>query len=67
MKKCPICKKPVEWRDNPHRPFCSERCQLIDFGNWADENYAVPSDESAPTFEEIGLESSDERKTMNDE
>ena len=51
MKKCPICKKPVEWEGNEFRPFCSERCQTIDLGAWASEEYAVPSDEPA-TFEE---------------
>lgn len=42
--KCPNCEKPTVWQDNPFRPFCSERCKLIDFGNWADENYAVPDE-----------------------
>lgn len=46
--KCPTCGKPVEWQDNLHRPFCSERCKLIDFGAWADGDYAVPSDEAPP-------------------
>ena len=32
--KCPICKKEVALGD-PHMPFCSERCRLIDLGNWA--------------------------------
>jgi len=40
--KCPTCGKPTEWTDNPNRPFCSERCQLIDFGRWADEEFRVP-------------------------
>lgn len=40
---CPICGKPTVWQDNPHRPFCSERCKLIDFGKWADEEYSVPT------------------------
>lgn len=53
--KCPICDKPVMWKDNPHRPFCSERCKLIDFGNWADENYAVPSEEAPPSTEGVAL------------
>lgn len=43
MKKCPNCGKPAEWQDNPHRPFCSERCKLIDFGRWANEEYRVPA------------------------
>jgi len=40
--KCPTCGKPAEWKDNPCRPFCSERCKLIDFGRWANEEYLVP-------------------------
>jgi endogenous inhibitor of DNA gyrase (YacG/DUF329 family) len=48
MPKCPTCGKPVEWRDNPWRPFCSERCQLIDFGRWADEEYRVPGRQISP-------------------
>ena len=40
--KCPICGKPVEWRDNPFRPFCSERCKLVDLGRWVSEEYSVP-------------------------
>ena len=43
--KCPICKKPVEWSDmNPWRPFCSERCKLIDLGAWASDERSVPGD-----------------------
>lgn len=42
---CPQCQKPVQWRaDNPWRPFCSEQCKLIDFGDWAAENHRIPSD-----------------------
>jgi uncharacterized protein len=47
IMKCPNCGKPAEWQDNPHRPFCSERCKLIDFGRWANEEYRVPA-EPAP-------------------
>ncbi|MBX5478912.1 DNA gyrase inhibitor YacG [Pyrinomonas methylaliphatogenes] len=43
--KCPICGKPTQWQDNPFRPFCSERCKLIDFGHWIDEDYALPAEE----------------------
>ena len=54
--RCPICKKPAEAaRDNPFRPFCSERCKLIDFGNWADGNYSVPAQDARPSAEELGL------------
>jgi endogenous inhibitor of DNA gyrase (YacG/DUF329 family) len=39
---CPLCHKPAAWEGNPWRPFCSERCQLIDLGTWAAEQYRVP-------------------------
>ena len=42
--KCPTCGKPVEWKDNPVRPFCSERCQLVDLGRWVEGEYRVPGD-----------------------
>jgi endogenous inhibitor of DNA gyrase (YacG/DUF329 family) len=54
MKKCPSCNKPVEWKDNPFRPFCSERCKLIDFGAWVNEEYTVPAHESLPSLEDLG-------------
>jgi len=38
--KCPICKKPVETGDADF-PFCSERCRLIDLGNWSAEKYVI--------------------------
>jgi endogenous inhibitor of DNA gyrase (YacG/DUF329 family) len=43
--KCPTCNAPVEWNDKtPTRPFCSERCKLIDLGAWAAEEHAIPGD-----------------------
>jgi len=41
---CPTCGKPVEWKDNPFRPFCSERCQLVDLGRWVEGEYCVPGE-----------------------
>lgn len=39
---CPICSKKNTWqKENPYRPFCSERCRLLDLGEWASENYRV--------------------------
>jgi len=51
--KCPICKKDVTL-DNPEMPFCSERCRLIDLGNWASERYVIsePADLAHPEDEE---------------
>ncbi len=43
---CPTCGKPVEWRpENTFRPFCGERCKLIDLGDWATEKFRVPVQE----------------------
>ena len=52
--RCPICEKPAARQGNPFRPFCSERCKLIDFGNWVDGNYRVPAENARPTAEELG-------------
>jgi endogenous inhibitor of DNA gyrase (YacG/DUF329 family) len=42
---CPTCDKRVKWTTaNPHRPFCSARCKLIDLGSWADESNRIPGD-----------------------
>ena len=40
MVACPNCGKPVA-ADAKALPFCSERCRLLDLGNWLDERYAV--------------------------
>ena len=42
---CPICQKTMESVDNPHRPFCSERCKWTDLGAWASELYRAPADD----------------------
>jgi len=40
---CPTCGTRVEWSSqNAFRPFCSDRCKLIDLGAWASERYRVP-------------------------
>jgi|YelNatPaOPRAMG01_1025707.scaffolds.fasta_scaffold36640_4 endogenous inhibitor of DNA gyrase (YacG/DUF329 family) len=50
--KCPICKKPVAFGD-PYMPFCSERCKLIDLGNWLDEKYVISTPLSASEATEL--------------
>lgn len=40
---CPTCKAQVEWTaTSKFKPFCSERCKLIDLGDWASEKHAIP-------------------------
>jgi endogenous inhibitor of DNA gyrase (YacG/DUF329 family) len=46
MVKCPTCEKKIAYdKSNPSRPFCSERCKLIDLGEWAEGKYALASNE----------------------
>ncbi len=41
--KCPTCQTPVTWcTEQTYRPFCSERCRLIDLGQWESERYTLP-------------------------
>lgn len=47
--KCPICGKTVVWNQEANcRPFCSQRCRLIDLGQWAGEDYRIPDRSPAP-------------------
>ncbi|MBN2644764.1 MAG: DNA gyrase inhibitor YacG [Desulfuromonadaceae bacterium] len=39
--KCPVCEKRCAWEGNRWRPFCSERCRMIDLGCWIDEDYRI--------------------------
>jgi endogenous inhibitor of DNA gyrase (YacG/DUF329 family) len=39
---CPVCKNITTWEENPFRPFCTERCKLIDLGAWASDEYRIP-------------------------
>jgi uncharacterized protein len=42
---CPNCGKPVLWSpESPFRPFCSDRCRLIDLGAWFSEEHAIPGE-----------------------
>jgi len=46
---CPQCGKEVIWcSESRYRPFCSERCKLIDLGQWANEGYSIPENEQHP-------------------
>ncbi|MDP2278423.1 MAG: DNA gyrase inhibitor YacG, partial [Nitrospirota bacterium] len=44
--KCPMCKKTTTWEENPNRPFCSERCKLLDLGKWVFEEYKIPGEKA---------------------
>jgi len=61
--RCPTCKQETKFEGNPFRPFCSERCKMIDLDNWLSGRYRIstPIDrrEEAVTSQEIARESSD--------
>jgi len=47
--KCPRCGRPLPaLPSNPFRPFCSERCRLLDLGAWLGEQHAIPGEEALP-------------------
>ena len=58
--KCPTCDKAVAWiAGSKFRPFCSDRCRLIDLGEWADGNRAIPSDPEHDDVTESDLSGGD--------
>ncbi|WP_237057661.1 DNA gyrase inhibitor YacG [Microbulbifer sediminum] len=60
---CPTCKKPIEWNAKfPFRPFCSERCKLIDLGEWASEGHKIPGQ---PVYDDVLSEDLDPDKTRH--
>lgn len=44
---CPRCGQASQWQDNAFRPFCSERCKIIDLGAWANDEYRLPTQDSS--------------------
>lgn len=60
--KCPNCRKETPWQNNPHRPFCSERCRLIDLGAWTQERYRIPAEEMDS---HLGDEEDEEKEPIN--
>ncbi len=49
--KCPTCQRPVPWGpESTYKPFCSNRCRLIDLGDWLDESHKI----SEPLSDELG-------------
>src|SRR6202162_1583517 len=56
--KCPTCRRPVDWSENSaYRPFCSDRCRLIDLGAWLTEQHKIPDEGSAAGEESRGVPS----------
>lgn len=51
--RCPHCGKETEYTGNEFRPFCSERCKLLDFGDWADGAFSLPAETTELTEQDI--------------
>lgn len=51
---CPTCQEKIEWcAQQKFKPFCSERCKLIDLGEWAADEKRIPGD---PVYPEQGID-----------
>jgi len=59
---CPTCQSEMEWKaENRSRPFCSKHCQLIDLGEWADEEHNI----STPISAISGMSLDPEKSTLS--
>jgi endogenous inhibitor of DNA gyrase (YacG/DUF329 family) len=55
LVKCPTCGRELEWSGaSPFRPFCSERCRLIDLGAWLSEENAIAGEPAPDSAEADG-------------
>jgi len=62
IKLCPYCKKPAQWEGNAFRPFCSERCKMIDLGKWAAEDYRIAGKTADEEEMEKGIRDAEPKK-----
>jgi endogenous inhibitor of DNA gyrase (YacG/DUF329 family) len=69
--ECPTCKKIFSYFSSTFRPFCCEKCRLIDLGQWLTESYSVPvqklTDEELITLEQLFHEKEEPTKNDHDE
>ena len=53
LNKCPNCNKDASIsKNNKFRPFCSQKCKLIDFGAWATEKFKIPGNKTGSEYDE---------------
>lgn len=55
LVKCPNCGRETEYQGNDFRPFCSERCKMLDLGAWIEGEYTLPVEGTEMTEEDIEL------------
>jgi endogenous inhibitor of DNA gyrase (YacG/DUF329 family) len=51
--RCPSCKREFDPAASAAKPFCSERCRLVDLGRWLGEGYSLPLPSQADDEEEL--------------
>ena len=62
--KCPICRIETEWQHNPYRPFCSERCKMIDLDHWLSERYRISGGDAEEESPELAAASESEEEIV---
>lgn len=71
--KCPQCEKEFSYYESEYRPFCTERCKMIDLGHWFEESYRVPAKEKDNNQKELnedsnqGEEQGESHETFNED
>ena len=58
--RCPTCRTLLIYEQSPMRPFCSERCRLIDLGDWASERFRIPARQEPL----VGTQDTDEHESL---
>jgi uncharacterized protein len=56
--KCPTCQRESDWETAPYRPFCSERCRLVDLSAWLTGERAIAGEPAPATESPQGAERS---------
>jgi endogenous inhibitor of DNA gyrase (YacG/DUF329 family) len=66
---CPTCKKtlPLSGDPNPHRPFCSDRCRLVDLGAWLDGVHRIATPLSEDDSDEVVSTRADQEEDQETE
>ncbi len=64
---CPKCKKKFNYFSSEFRPFCCEKCRLIDLGHWLNETYTVPASKITPEEAEQLEQAINENSQESDE
>lgn len=53
--KCPTCKKKFEYYSSEQRPFCTEKCKMVDMGQWLTESYTIEGKSNTVYIEDPDL------------